>query len=769
MPQLHIFPIRHHGPGSARSLEHALEALQPDIVLVEGPADADALLPFLTRPDTEPPVALLAYVQDDPARASFWPFAAFSPEYVAFRWAAKAGAKAHFMDLPASATLGFGAQDEEEDPGLSNVDLLNVDLYSDPLRLLAEAAGYSDFERWWETLVEARGGHDAGAMSQEAQPTAHSSPGKADGQVFAAVLEAMHAVREDVPAASGREAMREAQMRQTIRAALGEGFQRVAVVCGAWHAPALDPQAFAAKDDAALLKGLPKAKVSLTWVPWTHGRLSQSSGYGAGVRSPGYYQHLFSTPHNVTERWFARAARLLREEKLEASSASVIEATRLANSLAALRSRALPGLDELNEAALSVFGWDSDLPLRLIGEKLIVGEALGHVPDDTPSVPLAQDLARLQKRLRLKVQAEQHELALDLRKNGDLERSALFHRLKLLGVPWAQERYSAGLGTFKENWALRWQPEFSVRLVEASRYGQTVEDAATAHSIGAARNAGTLAELTQLLEEIRYADLTRAVPPALDALNARAALSADVGDLLDALPPLARLARYGDVRGREGGGDAAAAGTFRTLLTRAAVGLPTAAISLSAESAEALRTQVQRGDAAIRLLDSADALAEWHDALERLAGRDDVAPLLAGDAVRRLRDAGRLGAAEVERRMGLALGAAQPLDVTAWLGGFLGDSGTLLVHDGALLALLDDWLCGLDAEAFQETLPLLRRVFSRLGKPERRAIGESLRGSGQRLTETEIDETLGLQVIPVVARLLGLDGLGLKGAPRADS
>ncbi|THF85688.1 hypothetical protein E7T09_14160 [Deinococcus sp. KSM4-11] len=720
-----IFPIRHHGPGSARSLEHALNQLKPDIVLVEGPSDADSVVPFLAQPELIPPVALLGYVNDDPARASFWPFAAFSPEFVAFRWAAKAGAQARFMDLPASATLAGEREDDDTD-----------DLHSDPLRVLAEAAGYVDFERWWETLVEARGD---------------------DFEVFDAINEAMQAVRADAPAASGREAQREACMRQTIRAALKEGVQRVAVVCGAWHAPALDVEAFRAKDDAALLKGLPKAKVTLTWVPWTHGRLSMGSGYGAGVRSPGYYHHLFTTHRNVTEHWFARAARLLREERLEASSASVIEATRLANTLAALRGRALPGLDELNEAALSVFGWDSDLPLRLIERKLVVGEALGEVPDGVPTVPLAQDLAKIQKSLRLKVQPEQIDLTLDLRADTDLARSVLFHRLNLLGVPWAAERYAGGRGTFKEAWALAWKPEFSVRLVEASRSGQTVRDAATTMAIDAARGAGTLGELTTLLEAVRYADLPGALPVALTALDARAAGNADVSDLLEALPPLARLARYGDVRGREGAPGTLAGATFRTLLTRAGVGLPLAGVGLADDAAELLRGHVGSADAAVRLLDDPEALVGWQAALRRLADREDAHPLLNGDAVRRLRDAGQLGAEEVERRLARALSAGVPLEVTAWLDGFLGQSGALLIHDAGLLGLLDDWLTTLEADVFQETLPLLRRVFSRFEKPERRAIGEALRGGNAtgRGGTRAMNEERALRVVPVVLRLLG--------------
>jgi hypothetical protein len=77
--QTSIFGIRHHGPGSARSLRLALEELQPDCVLVEGPPDAEGVLPLLAHPDMKPPVALLVYKPDDPKRAVYYPFAIFSP------------------------------------------------------------------------------------------------------------------------------------------------------------------------------------------------------------------------------------------------------------------------------------------------------------------------------------------------------------------------------------------------------------------------------------------------------------------------------------------------------------------------------------------------------------------------------------------------------------------------------------------------------------------------------------------------------------------
>src|SRR5947199_3718813 len=97
---IHVFGIRHHGPGCARSLLAALAALEPDIVLVEGPPDAQAVLPLLTHAAMRPPVALLVYAPDQPHRAAFYPFTTYSPEWQALRYALARGIPARFIDLP---------------------------------------------------------------------------------------------------------------------------------------------------------------------------------------------------------------------------------------------------------------------------------------------------------------------------------------------------------------------------------------------------------------------------------------------------------------------------------------------------------------------------------------------------------------------------------------------------------------------------------------------------------------------------------------------
>ncbi len=319
--------------------------------------------------------------------------------------------------------------------------------------------------------------------------------------VFDALAEAIGILRADAGAADSRDAIREAHMRRVLRRTVRDGFERIAVVCGAWHVPALRDLPSAAADDR-LLRGLPKVKATLTWVPWTYGRLSYASGYGAGIRSPGWYDHLFSSAGQPIERWLARAAAVLRDEGIPVSSAHVIESVRLAEALAALRGRPLSGLEEVTEAARAVLCEGSDLLTALIQRRLVVGERLGTVPPATPMMPLQRDLQDQQRHLRLRPEAEPRDYDLDLRKPNDLARSRLLYRLALLKVRWGtrQQGRTPNIGTFRESWQLTWQPELDLALIEASMWGSTVAAAAAQRARSIAAGATALDELTALTE-----------------------------------------------------------------------------------------------------------------------------------------------------------------------------------------------------------------------------------------------------------------------------
>ncbi|MFG2349305.1 DUF5682 family protein [Streptomyces phaeochromogenes] len=786
-----LLGVRHHGPGSARAVRAALEAAGPRTVLIEGPPEADALIALAADEDMRPPVALLAHVVDEPGRSAFWPLAEFSPEWVAIRWALEHGVPARFIDLPATHTLAWGREETEdkenkgnegdkeasgegasekreragegEPGGLPSEPAEAVRI--DPLGVLAETAGYDDAERWWEDVIEHRGVSDGDAFAP-----------------FEVLGEAMGALREAFGTGGHeRDLVREAYMRLQVRAAQREFGDDVAVVCGAWHVPALRQRTTVAAD-RALLKGLPKAKADMTWVPWTHRRLSRMSGYGAGIDSPGWYGHLFGAADRPIERWMTRVARLLRDEDRPVSSAHVIEAVRLADTLAAMRGRPLPGLTETTDAVRAVMCEGSDVPLALVHDRLVVGDVLGEVPAAAPAVPLQRDLDRLQRRLRLKPEAQERELELDLRKENDAGRSRLLHRLRLLAIEWGEPAVSRGsTGTFRETWRLRWEPELAVRVAEAGVWGTTVLAAATAKAEADAIGARSLADVTGLAERCLLAELPDALPVVMRILADRAALDADVGHLAQALPALVRSLRYGDVRGTD---TEALAEVAAGLAERVFVGLPPACAALDADAAEEMRGHVDAVHGAVGLLGEGEGQGEdsasrggirgrWHGVLRTLSGRDTVPGVVRGRAVRLLLDDGALGQEEAARLMGLVLSpGTEPADAAAWIEGFVGGGsggGMLLVHDERLLGLVDAWLTGVPGDAFTDVLPLLRRTFSAYEPGVRRTLGELVRrGPGTRGSATatasgipgfapDLDAARADAVLPVLRLLLGPD------------
>ncbi len=744
-----IFGIRHHGPGSARSMLRALEAMAPDAILVEGPPDAEDILPLAAHEAMKPPVALLVYVPDEPRKAVFYPFARYSPEWQAIRFGLARDIPVRFIDLPQRHRLAAPDEPENEnDTEEQEPDPVRLD----PLGALAEAVGFADGERWWDLLVESRGAGES--------------------EIFQAVNEAMTTLRGSVTEEDDLlEQRREAYMREGLRAARKDGFENIAVVCGAWHAPAIAgiDEKGRLVADRELLKGLPKVKTAAAWAPWSYDRMSLESGYGAGVDSPEWYDLLWSGKGDLAIRWLTRAARLMRKQDLDASSAHIIEAARLADTLASMRGKPGPGLEELDEATLTVMCFGMDAPMRLIRDRLVVGNRLGAVPEDAPATPLQQDLAQQQKSLRLPASADHKDYDFDLRKPNDLARSHLLHRLNLLGVPWGKLlRPQNDKGTFHERWRLQWQVEFAISLIDAGRRGSTVGEAAAQRIAQLAAEADKLVTLTGLVEDALMAELPQAVESLVAAIRDRTALAGDVLQLMEALPPLANVSRYGNVRQTDA---ETVRGVVDGLVTRICVGLPSACASLDDEAAGHMLGLIDGTERALSLLRNEDHLLQWRATLRQLMDQSGLHGLIAGRAARLLHDSGGIDGEEMARRLGLALSmATEPAEVAAWIEGLLGGSGLILIHDEGLWGLVDAWLTGLHDDHFTEILPLLRRSFSAFAPPERRQMGERVtRGAAPRATmaagdDEDFDYQAADAVLPVLARLLGLESQEQGGA-----
>ncbi|MBV7335931.1 hypothetical protein KFU94_48380 [Chloroflexi bacterium TSY] len=802
-----VFGVRHHGPGSAYSLVEALDELQPDIVLVEGPADATELIPWLGDEQMEPPVALILYDPDKPKRASYFPFAIFSPELQAIRHALKRGIPACFFDLPQGVMLASPHKVTAPDTEI--------------FRLLAEATGFQDYEQWWNQLIEQRldraGIFDAILKMMQALRT--------DGKTFRSTvtphviprtdaLEGESTQEPDIKAtqkpATDAEIpppenslpenplaeQREAYMRQCIRKAYCEGYQRIAVVCGAWHAPALlnvegkrsegadeimtDTDALGIAD-ADLLHDLPQIDVEGAWVPWTYSRMSYFTGYGAGISSPGWYHHLWemnqqqATPTNISIHWLTKVANLLRDQQADsasvhASAAHLIETVRLAEALAALRDLPFPGLLELNEATQAVICFGDSTILRLIQRKLIVGERMGAVPPDTPMVPLQRDLYQLQRKLRLRPEPEKSVLSLDLRNEMHLERSHLLHRLKLLNIPWGNPMPVRGKsGTYREVWRLQWLPDYSLRVIEANVWGNTVRDAAMHSAQHKADSATDLATLTLLLDQIILADLPNVIGYLMQRIEETAALSSDIPHMMEALPPLARVLRYGSVRQMDKG---AIQEVVDSLLTRICIGLPTTCSAMNDDAAADMFDRLMTVHGVVTTLQNRAQSEMWIEVLELLAEREQTHGLLAGRAFRLLVDGSRLTSEQAMLRLTRVLsvpvwsqqgknpeGTAQFQYAAFWLEGFLRGSGLILLHDRTLWRLIDEWVVQVPAEDFLHVLPMLRRVFASFSEQVRQQLDERVRfGQSQPQVPTisaAFDHERAKNMLLILEKLLG--------------
>ncbi len=756
--QLRTFGIRHHGPGSARRLRSVLESWQPDLILLEMPADAQSVLRQLKQAGMRPPLALVLYDAKDIERASFFPFASFSPEYQAIDWAVTQGVEVRPIDLPARNFLAVREEEqfilfptEEPDtpsviPGKSHKELADQ-LRRDPLSVVAELAGYPDSESWWDATLE--------------------RSGEGSESTFAAILRIVAELRAAFPEASNEEnEQREAFMRGEIRKAMKENFERIAVVVGAWHAPAVqDTPNRRAGADKAVLRGLPKVKVSQAWVPWSFPRLSRSGGYGAGVTSPAWYATLFDFPERAVDRWMASAGQLLRQEGFEASPAMATEAVGLAATLATLRNHERPGIEELEQAVLSTLAAGKRERLELIHKRLTIGETVGFVPPGVTTVPLLEDLRAEVKSTRMSKlweTAGEHYLkatksdprgGIDLRQQNDLRKSHLLHRLNLLDIRWGKLQPGGpdSLSSFKEVWLMEWQPEFSLLVIERGSYGNTVAAAAAAYCTEKAAGLTTVRPLADLTLQCLQGGLPAVVPVLMRLLRKRAAETTDVAALLAALPALIQTSRYGDSRKTD---TSALLLVIDELLPRLAAGLPAAAANIDDERGNEMVSLIATAHYQLAQLANEELDDLWLAGLTRTADAG-VHPAVEGHCLRLLHDRKRITASATADRFSRSLSRARGAGaVASWIGGFLYGGGHMLLHYEPLFRLIDDWVAQLSWENFEEIIPQLRRTFADFSRFDRKRLMQLIESDEIEQLHVENPDNQALQIDDLLQDLL---------------
>lgn len=832
-----LLGIRHHGPGSSRHVLEYLKTHTPDLILIEGPSEAEALFPFLQNPELKPPVALLAYQQDLTKNAVFYPYAVFSPEWQAMKYAQNNSIPFHFFDLPLTHSLGITAKkikeaEEQEalrlqkiiegEEGDNKTDASDVNNASnsdesetkdesgpqegsskteqddktaanadksapesakdtsslekeqateesleskeddeeslpdtfglDPFDYLAKISGLPDGEAWWECNFEQR---------------------LDNTNVFEAVQVAVTELREALPEqTTERDLLREAWMRRQLREA-EKTYENIVVVCGAWHVPALAKRP-TVKEDNALLKGLPKVKVDITWVPWTYSRLSLYSGYGAGIYSPGWYHHIFHNRNDDGAIWLTMAANVLRKEGKDISVAHVMEALNLAKTLAALRNLSHPSLVEFNEAITTVMGFGDPIILSMVTKKLIVSDRMGKTPSEVPKVPLLIDIEKQQKTLRVPFKNEETRQVLDLRKPLDLNRSIFFYRLKLLGITWGIFEGGSNTNTFRETWLLKYDPHHILQIIDKAIYGTTLQEAVTAFTQENIAKQNKVVELSDLLYNIIPCDLPELVETLTHRIEELSAGTSDILELVETVPTLVKIIRYGTVRHFD---VTPIDNMLSSIMGRILAGAISLCINIDVDTARDVESKFSQVNYALRTLANEDYLEIWRKLMTQVQRTLNIHPLLSGASLRILREQQALERTDLEKAISYYTSLANdPSHMAFWLEGFLRDSALVLLHDNELWTLVDNFLRQLKEEQFVEILPILRRTFSNYSETERIKLGYKAKSfldeekpldqstpvtvSAQELTQeaknTPVDETYTPQVISVVSMLFGM-------------
>ncbi|MFD8702116.1 DUF5682 family protein [Kitasatospora sp. NPDC059648] len=540
-PGPYLIGVRHHAPSLSAVLPALLDAARPEAVLVELPAEFQPWLDRLADAATEAPVALAAAPAgpDDSGRLAFYPFADFSPELVALRWARRNGVQAIACDLPLAHRTGPGAPGA---PGGAEGahDRLRAEGPKDPGvadALRQRLTGRASDEDLWDRLVET------------------AAPGSTPDAVRRAALLVGWALRHDAetgPGVDPYDLRREAWMRARIRAASADG-QRIAVVVGSFHAPALL--------DGPLPHEEPPAPDDpghvLSLIPYTYPLLDARSGYPAGIRDPEWQHTVLDAggdPERLTEALTATAVRIcaaLRTQDHPSGPADAREIVRLAGDLARLRGHAAPGRGELVEAVQTVLAQGEPLGRgRAVAralEQVLVGTRTGRPTPAAPRSGLAPAVETLLAELGLPGPTDPgpRELRLDpLRSPLDRRREVLLHRLTACGVPYAEPVASTGPGgteTLGTRWRLHWTPTVAATLTVAGTRGVTPAQAAEGTLRTRLGDDPTPREIIDGLTAAASCALPGLTTTRLTQLTATLPTTAGLPDLLDALTLLDRL------------------------------------------------------------------------------------------------------------------------------------------------------------------------------------------------------------------------------------
>lgn len=744
--QPYIFGIRHLSPAGAWHLRRLLDQVMPEIVLVEGPSDFTEELTFLGDLGTKPPVAIMAYTEETPIHTILYPFAEYSPEYQAVLWSQEHQRQCHFIDLPSSVFLALqSAAKNSDDVGEEE----SITVY----RRLGELSGDKSHETFWERVME------------------HSSEGEGYWRGAEAFGKNLRELTEGKDHDYPETLIREAYMRRKIQETIASGIapDKIVVVTGAYHVQGLKNDLPALSDQE--LKQLPSVDVQKTLMPYSYYRLSSRSGYGAGNKAPAYYDLLWEGCQRqeadfAARSYLSRIAAWQRKNGNMVSSAEVIEAVRLAFSLAELHGYQIPALRDLRDAAVTCMGHGNFAKIAQAVADTEIGTAIGSLPQGVSRTSIQNDFYRLLDELNLRryCSVTAYDLHLDLREKLtvksqksaflDRERSFFLHRLRVLGISFVNwQQVQQEKATWAEHWVLRWTPEAEIQIVEAQLKGDTVLLAASFQMKEEAQNGGSIASIAKIIEESFLCGMPETISYATAILQKIAVEAAAVEEIAKTVQSLSLVIQYGSIRQLS---SEALLPVLEQLFLRACLLLPGSCVCDDNASKEMIEGIGSLNEAVLHH----EFLSEerWIAVLTEIAVRDDLNTKISGYAAAILLERGKYSNTELELQVERRLSKGVPADLGAgWFEGLSMKNRYALITRMSLWESLDQYLDTLDDEEFKRALLFLRRAFADFSAREKSDIAENL-GELWQLNPQQVSETVNMPLTEEAQEMLeGLD------------
>ncbi len=522
MAEIMLLPVRHHSPACSFQLRKVIEEWKPSVILVEGPDNANCLLPVMADAETKGPFAIYYSYHDKAGKISqekghykcYYPFLEYSPELTAIREAAQRGVPSAFIDLPygdilAASAAGKGLLKEEGKNNYNDDYLLSRNAY---IKRLCEKTGLRSFDEFWEKYFELRGLYEESgtwfahlsvycALARENTPVeVLREEGCLEREAYMAAKIAQWALEhgEDRPGAESSD-----------KEAAESPMCRILAVTGGFHTPGLAERlsqsgwaetAKAAKAFKTKKGGrAPEKDQNVYMMPYSMEAADALNGYASGMPFTGFYQKVWDGleeeqgpgPYcRAVLDLLVASGKEVRKKEGCLSTYDEICAWQMAQGLGELRGKPQPGAYELLDAVLASYvkgecNIATDTPMRIL-QKWMTGQGMGKLCRQADVPPIIQDFEVRCKEFGLKIHSTvENEVTLSMFSKSKHRKISMFlHRMAFLDTSFARRVKGPNLqlkkdkNLMREIWKYKWEAKVSAALIDVSVHGATVEEAA---------------------------------------------------------------------------------------------------------------------------------------------------------------------------------------------------------------------------------------------------------------------------------------------------